>query len=108
MILNNKNDEEQVIIATCDCGCGAELEVKKYIDKDSTTPPNYSINLKSSLFDQEQVGIFKLMKNRLKRAWYDLRGKSYLYLDICLTEAQYIDLCKSLNSLKSSKKNSTK
>lgn len=108
MILNNKNDEEQVVIVTCDCGCGAELEVKKYINEDSINPSDYSINVKSSLFDQEQIGVFKLIKNRLKRAWYDLRGKSYVYLDICLTEVQYTDLCKSLNSLKSSKKNSTK
>lgn len=108
MILNNKNEEEQVVIVTCDCGCGAELEVKKYIDEDSSKPSDYCINVKSSLFDQEQIGVFKLIKNRLKRAWYDLRGKSYVYLDICLTEVQYTDLCKSLNSLKSSKKNSTK
>ena len=80
MIFSNRDKDEDVIITTCNCGCGSSIQITTYKDDSD----EYYISVCSPKFSSEQVGIFKLIGTRLKRAWYDLIGKSYLYLDICM------------------------
>lgn len=99
MVFHTESDKERIIINTCNCGCGSELQIKRYVDneEDSKLPTEYYMSLHSSLFDQEQLGIFKLIGRRLKRAWHDLIGKNYLYMDIVFSEqefADFIETCK--------------
>ena len=34
MIFSNENKEEKIVINTCNCGCGSEIQIKKYVDED--------------------------------------------------------------------------
>lgn len=100
MIFSNKNKEERIVINTCNCGCGSEIQIKKYVDKDMPQELiEYYLSVHSSLFDQEQLGIFRLIGRRLKRAWYDLIGKNYLYLDICMNEQEFKEFIEKLQNL---------
>ena len=47
----------------------------------------------------KQLGIFGVLKRRLKRAWYNLIGKDYLYMDIVMSEKEYKDFVKKLQDL---------
>lgn len=96
---NNKM-ETRMIINTCNCGCGSELHITKYVDTDiPNTLTEYYLSLHSSKFDEEQLGIFGVLKRRLKRVWYNLIGKDYLYMDIVMSEKEYKDFVKKLQDL---------
>lgn len=99
MILANQTDTEKLVINTCRCGCGSELHISRYLDSDIPGYKEYYISLHSSLFDQEQLGIFKLIGRRLKRAWFDLIGKNYLYMDIVMNEQEFNEFIEKLQNL---------
>lgn len=100
MVFKSENNEEKVIINTCNCGCGSELHIKKYVyEDDPKLEDEYYISLHSSKFDEEQLGIFGVLKRRLKRAWYNLIGKDYLYMDIYMTKDDYNEFVKRLKGL---------
>lgn len=90
----------KVVINTCNCGCGSELHITKYIDIEIPNElTEYYISLHSSKFDEEQLGIFGVLKRRLKRAWYNLIGKDYLYMDIVMSEKEYKEFVEKLQDL---------
>lgn len=96
MVFHSEEDKQRIIINTCNCGCGSELQISSWKDD---KPREYYMSLHSSLFDQEQLGIFRLIGRRLKRAWHDLIGKNYLYMDIIFSEqefADFIETCKNI------------
>lgn len=106
MIFNNKDVdnknklETRIVINTCNCGCGSELRVTRYVDTE--VPGNlteYYLSLHSSKFDEEQLGIFGVLKRRLKRAWYNLIGKDYLYMDIVMSEKEFKEFIKKLEDI---------
>lgn len=100
MVLSGVDKEQKLVIITCKCGCGSEITITKFINEDNVKEPvEYYMSVNSSLFGQEQMGLFKLIKTRLKRMWYDLIGKNYLYLDICLNEQQLQQLIDKLQDL---------
>ena len=107
MIFNNKDVdnknklETRIVISTCNCGCGSELRVTRYVDTE--VPGNlteYYLSLYSSKFDEEQLGIFGVLKRRLKRAWYNLIGKDYLYMDIVMSEKEFKEFIKKLEDIR--------
>lgn len=107
MIFNNKDVdnknklETRIVISTCNCGCGSELRVTRYVDTE--VPGNlteYYLSLHSSKFDEEQLGIFGVLKRRLKRAWYNLIGKDYLYMDIVMSEKEFKEFIKKLEDIR--------
>ena len=99
MIFVNEDKDTSVIIANCDCGCDEAIHFKRY-KIDTNTPPDYYITLSESMFYSKQDGIFKLIWNRLKRAWRALRGKEYLLCDVCITEEDIDKLIKALKEIK--------
>lgn len=100
MIFNNENKTVKIVINTCNCGCGSELRVTRYIDCD--VPNNmveYYLSLHSSKFDEEQQGILSVIAKRIKRAFYNLIGKDYLYMDICMNEREFNEFIEKLKEL---------
>lgn len=106
MVFHNKDKNEEVIIFTCNCGCGQEFHIRKdiykYNDENDVEQKDisYEISSHSSNWYTEQDGIWKIIFKRIKRAWSALRGKDYLYQDVCLTEQEYNELISELNKLK--------
>ena len=100
MVFKNEDDEVRVVIDTCNCGCGSELHIMRFKDTEIPKEPvEYYITLHNSKFDEEQLSIFNIIKRRLKRAWCNLLGKDYVYMEIILKENEYkefIDNCKDL------------
>lgn len=96
MVFCTEKDKERVIIDTCNCGCGSEIQIKCWEDDE---PREYYMSLHSSLFEQEQLGPIRVLLRRLKRAWYSLIGKDYLYMDIVFSEQEFkdfIETCKNI------------
>ena len=107
MIFSNESTDrdskivKKMIINTCNCGCGSELHITRYVDTDiPNTLTEYYLSLHSSKFDEEQLGIFGVLKRRLKRAWYNLLGKDYLYMDIIMSEEEFNQFIEKLQNLK--------
>ena len=107
MIFSNESTDRdskivtKMIINTCNCGCGSELHITRYVDTDiPNTLTEYYLSLHSSKFDEEQLGIFGVLKRRLKRAWYNLIGKDYLYMDIIMSESEFNEFVTKLQDIK--------
>lgn len=107
MIFSNESTDRdnkivtKMIINTCNCGCGSELHITRYVDTDiPNTLTEYYLSLHSSKFDEEQLGIFGVLKRRLKRAWYNLIGKDYLYMDIIMSESEFNEFVEKLQNIK--------
>lgn len=107
MIFSSKSEDKnnkmitKMVINTCNCGCGSELHITRYIDTDiPNTLTEYYLSLYSSKFDEEQLGIFGVLKRRLKRAWYNLIGKDYLYMDIVMSESEFNEFVEKLQDIK--------
>lgn len=98
MIFQNEDDKVKVVINTCDCGCGSELHIQKFKD-DCIEDTEYFLSLHSSKWFEEQVGIFEKIGIRLKRIWYILRGKDYLFMDICMSSSDFNKFIESLQTL---------
>lgn len=106
MIFSSESEDKnnkmmtKMVIDTCDCGCGSELHITRYVDTDiPNTLTEYYLSLHSSKFDEEQLGIFGVLKRRLKRAWYNLIGKDYLYQDIVISEEDFDKFIQELQKL---------
>ena len=107
MVFSNESTDRnnkittKMVIDTCNCGCGSELHITRYIDTDiPNTLTEYYLSLHSSKFDEEQLGIFGVLKRRLKRAWYNLMGKDYLYMDIVMSESEFNEFVEKLQDIK--------
>lgn len=107
MVFSNESTDRnnkittKMIINTCNCGCGSELHIIRYIDTDiPNTLTEYYLSLHSSKFDEEQLGLFGVLKKRLKRAWYNLIGKDYLYMDIVMSESEFNEFVEKLQDIK--------
>ena len=59
----------------------------------------YYLSLHSSKFDEEQQGILSVIAKRIKRAFYNLIGKDYLYMDICMNEREFNEFIGKLKEL---------
>ena len=102
MVLSKKDKDEKVVIATCNCGCHSEIHITKTIFEHEVAdiPDEYAITLHNSKFDEEQVGIFDIIKRRLKRAWYNLRGKDYVYMEILFTDKELDEFIEKLQKVR--------
>ena len=97
MVFSNGNKDLKVVIVNCDCGCGEEIHIKKYVDNVSS---DYYITINESKFSSKQNGIFRTIGKRLKSAWNILRGKEYLLCDINITEKNIDELINKLEEIK--------
>lgn len=95
MVFHCKENEVSAIIVDCDCGCDSQIRFTKW----SSDEPKFLISLHTSRWSEEQHGIFWTIKTRLKRAWYSLIGKDYLYTETLIDSQNFRDLVTLLESL---------
>lgn len=77
------------VVLRCDCADRCELEVERvegdYINTSETEkmkmPDEYYIVFKSKA-RYETLNMFEALKTKLKKIWYIIRGKDYIYYDI--------------------------
>lgn len=76
------------VILRCDCVDRCELEVERQYgqtinngDKEMKLPDEYYITFKSKS-RYNTLNMFEALKIKLKKMWYIIRGKDYLYYDI--------------------------
>ena len=94
MVFKSNDDISKVIKANCNCGCNAEIQIMKVQDDEE-----YYLTFHNSKFDEEQIGVFRLIGMRLKRAWCSLIGKDYKYMEICFSENEIKDFAKLINGM---------
>lgn len=104
MVTYKEEKETKTVIITCNCGCGQEFHISKdkfeYDEPEPGVTVDYNFSTHSSNWYTEQEGIFSIIGKRIKRAWSALRGKDYLYQDVCMTEEQFNELVTEMNKLK--------
>lgn len=97
MVFKNEDDKVKVVIGTCNCGCNSELHITHY--KEEGMDDEFYLSLHSSKWDEEQVGLFQIIGRRIKRAWYNLIGKDYLYMDIIFNKEEFDQFTKNIVNL---------
>ena len=77
MVLSNKEE----LIATCSCGCrdGVHLQIDKWDDEDIVF-----LSMVTDKFYAEQTTFFRRFVEKLKRVWFIIRSKEYLYFEIVM------------------------
>lgn len=97
MVFVNSNKDEKTLIVTCNCHCGQEFHISKFLDSNN---PDYSFSSHSNNWYNEQDKLFSTIKKRLKRMWFALRGKDYLYQDVCMTKEEFDEFVDKLEELR--------
>lgn len=92
---NNENELRQAIV-TCNCGCGVMI-VTKYNWSDGSL--DYGILFHKQEFYNEQQTIFRLIRKRIKNAWYTLIGKEYLMFDLAIDKKDFELFKKNINEI---------
>ena len=86
MTVNGKDTADYKAIF-CNCGCHNGIVMKAKKDDDF----GLSINLVSDDFYTRQSGVFRIMKEKIKRIWCILRNKEYCYFNICMSNEDLIE-----------------
>lgn len=99
----NKDSSNKTVIFTCNCGCGSEFHISKDVYKYEEPKPgeteSFYFSSHSGNWYTEQDGIFRIIGRRIKRAWSALRGKDYLYQDVCMRKEEFSELVDEMNKL---------
>lgn len=98
------------VVLRCDCADRCELEVERQLgdeitldnadgtSKKSRLPDEYYITFKSKS-RYNTLNMFEALKIKLKKIWYIIRGKDYLYYDIEVDEKAMKQFVESLQDL---------
>lgn len=84
---------------SCDCGCGSHIDFNFDTDLDWV-----NINLSEGIFYTEQKTIRSIIKDRIKLAWYCLRGKGFHFFDVMMTPEQWEEFKKAVNNVDMNKR----
>ena len=96
MIYRNVNGGKCFLI-NCSCGCGDEIEIRVYPDKEYG---DVSINIVASKWYAEQCGVFGQIKKKLRKIWWVIRGKDYYHCDLILKKDQWTEFAKLVNEIR--------
>ena len=88
----------------CDCGCHNGLHMHICADKDDVVDSVYIMTTASPFFTK-QCGIFGTIKNRIKAAWFMLRGKEYMLHDLILESESWNEFVNAVNKLRKEENN---
>lgn len=91
MISNNKED----LIVTCKCGCdkGVHLHISHEGEEDYYA---YQCFVNGNFY-KEQCGVFRTLKNKLKKIWAIIRNKDYYYSDVVMNKEEFEQFKKWVN-----------
>lgn len=71
------------VVLRCDCVERCELEIGKY--KDDANTVEYAFVFKTNP-RYNNLNVIDVLKSKLKKIWYIIRGKDYLYYDLEVDE----------------------
>ena len=77
-----KSEDGKELLVDCSCGCNEGLRISIKKDEDGYAYLSYV----SGNFYNGQGSTFA---RKLKKIWRILRGKDYVYSEICMTEAEF-------------------
>lgn len=92
--VDTEDDNRKQVILNCDCGCHQGINITYDADL-----KYYYIDVVCGAFTERQKGLFRTIRERIKAAWFMLRGKEYRLCDICVTKEQVIELKKAINEI---------
>ena len=92
-VLRSKDGKE--LLVDCSCGCNEGLRISLKEDEDGYAYLSYV----SGNFYTEQDGAFKRLGKKLKKMWRVLRGKDFVYSEICMTKADVEEFKEYINSI---------
>lgn len=81
----------------CECGCGNGFLVRINVEDEERY---VTISTTSSGFMSKQGGICESIKNRIKSAWFMLRGKEYYLHDVVITKKEWSKFLSAINTVK--------
>lgn len=80
----------------CTCGCGNGFQITFLLNEDEDFA---YIDTLASGFYSGQRGIWKTIYNRIKAAWFMLRGKEYHLHEIVLSKEQWKEFVAAANEV---------
>ena len=83
----------------CNCGCINGFSFTFRIEDDDDLDYVY-LSTFASGFYAYQCKFLKILKERIKAAWFMLRGKEYHLHEVILTKEQWDDFVKAVNEVK--------
>ena len=83
-VLYSKDNKDLFIDCNCTCGEGVRIRV---VEKDDYFFLMSYVNNSFSI-EQEQ-SCWKVFCKKIKKIWYIIRGKDYLYSEICMTKDEF-------------------
>ena len=85
----------------CECGCGNGFLVSLLFDDEEGY---VTISTTTSGFMAMQGGVLETIKNRIKSAWFMLRGKQYYLHDVILDKSEWKQFVKFINHIEKDNK----
>ena len=86
-ILKSKDGKE--LLVDCSCGCNEGLRLSLRGDEDSYM---YLSLVSGNFYRDQKSGAFHSIGRKLKKIWRIIRGKDYIYSEICLTKSELDEL----------------
>ena len=84
------------VVTVCSCGCGILRITKEWLDCGHI---DYDVSLYKNEFWNGKFFRFESFWTRVRSAWLTFWGYDYELFDICLTEEQFEEFKKSINTL---------
>lgn len=82
------------INAHCKCGCGDGLRVEFYIEGED---PFVVVSTVTSGYHSKSHGPIRVIVDRIKAAWFMLRGKEYCLHELILEPEQWKEFVEDIN-----------
>ena len=93
-VMRTKDGKELFVDCSCGCEMGLKLKLGKFEDQ------YVFLSFVSGNFYKEQgYSIFGVIGSKLKKIWRIIRGKDYVYSDICLSRGDLDELREYLDDM---------
>lgn len=89
------SEDKKDLVITCDCGCGtaAHINISHELGEEYYA---YQCFMNGNFY-KEQYGLFRTLKNKIRKIWAIIRNKDYYYSDIVMTKKDFEQLKKYIN-----------
>lgn len=93
----NKSKDIDEIIVMCGCRCDDGMHIS--IVKDEYNYYSVLSYINSNYYRDQNIKVFKVIKNKIKKIWTILRGKDYRYSEIIMNKNDFHKFREYINSI---------
>lgn len=91
-----KNNDGSEVFIDCMCGCNTGIRFKIVKDNDFVCYMTYT---NGAFYTEQGESIFGILSKKFKKIWAILRNKDYYYSSISMSEEEFEEFRKYINSI---------